>query len=577
MKITGNFPKFVDFLGYFLGIVAIISCILVNGFYLSLNFSHNLLFFQQIIAFLFLGLYAIKYFNSISKTTFIKRNILALFFIFLFITVFIINELVLLNSNFEIPTSRELFHYQHLFFLLLQFFLVINSIISFAKLRDKWLLISENPSRIMVFSFFLTIVVGGFLLKLPRCSTDLSWVDAFFISTSAVCVTGLSSIDVPNVLTFEGQLVLMCLIQVGGLGIVTLTTFVVLFFQRGLRLRDQMMMTDVMDDDNFSKISMVLTIIIIITFGFELIGAVTLYISWLDFPFDNVQRIFYAVFHSVSAYCNAGFSVIPQGLENPMFSNHAPTLITIMFLIIFGGIGFYTYIYFLTGGKKNNPRMALQIKMILIGTVVLIFGGALFVWLFQRCEWNDLSAKQQILNSFFASVTSRTAGFSNFNFGELLYPAALIVMLLMYIGASPNSTAGGIKITTLITLLFSVWAFIRGKERVEIGWNTINKAVVRRSLVVFFISMVIIFFSGIILSYFEPEKNIFDLYFEVVSAFGTVGLTRGVTMTLTSMSKIILIFIMFFGRVGLFTLAVAIGEDTNSQKYKFAETNIMVG
>jgi len=577
MIISKKFQKIINYIGHILAFISLASCVIVNGFYLNNKLGHNLLIIQQFLAFSFIVLYALQLKNSNVKILFFKRNFYVLLLIIFFIIIFIINELLILSPLYEIPTSRALFQSQHWFFLILQLFLLINSIIYFAKMRDKWLFISGHPSRIMVFSFFLVIFVGGLLLKLPRASTNLSWIDSFFISTSAVCVTGLSSIDIPKVLTFEGQFILMCLVQIGGLGIVTLTTFIVMFFQKGFRLKDQMMVKDMLDDENVSKISTVLTVIIGLTFGIELIGACSLYVSWLDFPFDPLERTFYAVFHAVSAYCNAGFSVFPYGLENPMFCHHNPTLITIMLLIILGGLGFYTYYYFLTGGKKKNLRMNLQIKMILYGTAVLIFGGALFVWIFQYDEWKDLPVSQQIVNSFFASVTSRTAGFSNFNFGELLYPAALIVMLLMYIGASPNSTAGGVKITTVITLLYSVWAFIRGKDRVEIGWNTINKAVVRRSLVVFFISIAIIFVAGLILSIFEKDKEIFNIYFEVVSAFGTVGLTRGITMDLTSYSKLVLIFVMFFGRLGLFTVAVAINEGGNVQKYKFAETNIMVG
>ncbi len=577
MIITGKFPKVVDFIGYALATLTLVSCIIVNGFYIDSSCVKPLLQIQQFFAFAFLGIYLVRFLNSQSKLLFIKSNKLVIVLMIFFLVIFIINNFYIFSPHYTVPTSRDIFIRKHWFFVFLQFFLIINTFITFTRMRDKWLLVSINPSRILVFSFFLTIVVGGLLLKLPRASTNLSWIDSFFLSTSAVCVTGLSTVDITQVLTFEGQFILMCLIQVGGLGIVTLTTFIVLFFQRGFRLKDQMMMKDMMDDENFSKISLAITLIMLSTFIIEFIGSIFLYISWSNMPMDMLELGFYAIFHSVSAYCNAGFSTFPLGLENRMFNSHYPTLIIVMLLIVLGGLGFYTYNYFLTGGKKKNQRMSLQVKMIVYGTIVLIFFGALITWIVQYSQWKDLPIGQQIVNSFFISITSRTAGFANVNMGTILYPTATLVILYMYIGASPNSTAGGIKITTVVTLLYSVFAFIRGKERVEIGWNTISKAVVRRSLVVFFISIVIIFSSGFLISIFETDKNIFDIYFEVVSAFGTTGLSRGITAQIRDITKMTLIFLMFAGRVGMFTLAVAINEGNKSEKYKFAETNIMVG
>jgi trk system potassium uptake protein TrkH len=281
----------------------------------------------------------------------------------------------------------------------------------------------------------------------------------------------------------------------------------------------------------------------------------------------------------VSAYCNAGFSIFPNGLETTGYSFNAISLITLMLLIILGGLGFYTYSDILHIGEIklfHKKGLSLQSKIIIIGTLVLIISGALIIWITQHSLWKDLPPGKQILNVFFLSITSRTAGFSTVSVGQLAIPTLMMLILLMYIGGAPNSTSGGIKLTTMMTLLASIRTFVRGKNRVEIGWNTIPMRTVRRAFIVFSVSVILIFFVLFIMTWTEKHSFI-DLLFEIISAFGTVGLSTGITPELTTTGKLLITLVMFAGRIGLFSFAVAMSEVQDDKSYTFPETNLMVG
>jgi trk system potassium uptake protein TrkH len=334
-----------------------------------------------------------------------------------------------------------------------------------------------------------------------------------------------------------------------------------------------------LDNENLSSLSSILKAIVTITFLTELIGAVGLYLSWSNLGLSEFERIFSAVFHSISAYCNAGFSIFANGFETAGYQFSSISLVTIMLLIVFGGLGFYTYSdIFHIGEIKifHKKGLSIQSKIILTGTFILIFLGAGIIWATQHSQWKDLPLGKQVLDSFFMSVTSRTAGFSVVSVGELAIPTLMMIILLMYIGGAPNSTSGGIKITSIMTLLASLRTFISGKTRVEIGWNTIPMRTVRRAFIVFAVSIFLIFTVLFILSWTEDQTFI-DLLFEIVSAFGTVGLSRGITPELTSAGKILIAFVMFTGRIGLFSFAVAMTEVQDDTSYTFPEINLMVG
>lgn len=563
----------------FAGVLALVSLIVQYGFYpgeLSLRLFH---YVDIGIAIFFVFSYLYRVLSSESKWKEIKSTPFESILLLVFIISLLI-ESIIQNSFLNRDTAIT---YIKVYFIIIQIYVVSNMLIGLTKTREKWLFISLKPSRVFIFSFFIVIMIGVGLLKLPRATYEgISLTDAFFIATSAVCVTGLTPLNVANTFTPVGQTVILFLFQIGGLGIVTLTSFVALLFQQkgSFRLRDQTILMEILDDNNLSKLGEMVHAIIKITLSFELIGALILWLRWRHFGFSFKESIFMAVFHSVSAYCNAGFSNLPNGLETVNYNRDPVTMITVMILIVLGGLGFYTLrelLYNRRYSPDKKRHYSLQTKMILFISLGLIVVGALIISLLQWNSWDDMPAWLKILNALFTSVTSRTAGFSTVSVKALSLPAIILIMILMYIGAAPNSTGGGIKVTTLGMLIAASWAFIRGKDRVEIGWNTIPITTIRRSYIVLMGSMSLIIVAFFLLSIVESAASE-DLLFEVISAFGTVGLSRGITSSLSDFSKVVITIVMFMGRVGLYTLAIAVGRESFSQhKYAFPETNVMVG
>lgn len=561
------------------GVLALVSLIVQYGFYPG---PATLRFFRYVdigIALFFVFSYFYRVFSSEHKWKEIKSTpfesiLLLVFFLSLLI------ESIIQNNILNRDTAMI---YIKIYFILIQIYVVSNMLIGLTKTREKWLFISLKPSRVFIFSFFIVIFIGVGLLMLPRATYNgISLTDALFIATSAVCVTGLTPLNVLNTFTPVGQGVILLLFQIGGLGIVTLTSFVALLFQQkgSFRLRDQTILMEILDDNNLSKLSEMVRAIIRITLFFELIGAVILWLRWRNLGFSLKEGIFTAVFHSVSAYCNAGFSNLPNGLESVGYSRDPVTMITVIILIVLGGLGFYTLrelLYNRRYSPDNKRHFSLQTKMILLISLGLILGGTVILSLLQWKDWADMPFWLKIMNALFTSVTSRTAGFSTISVGALSLPSIILIMILMYIGAAPNSTGGGIKVTTFGMLIAASWAFIRGKDRVEIGWDTIPITTIRRSYIVLMGSLGLIIIAYFLLTVFESAPSE-DLLFEVVSAFGTVGLSRGITPFLSDISKIVITIVMFMGRVGLYTLAIAVGRESVSQhKYEFPETNVMVG
>ncbi len=580
LSIQNRIHKIIGFITPVFSIAAFGSLFLKYGFLLSDQWLTNLLILDEFIAGFFVITLLVNFFISDRKWEYARQSPFEFILLILFIVSIILEEIISIEEPHFLLKRTTSHSFIKLYFILIQIYIIINGIISLARTRDRWLFFSLNPARILIFSYILVIIAGTFMLKLPKASyTGISWTDALFTSTSAVCITGLTTFNIAREFTFEGQVLILLLIQLGGLGIITLTSFIALFIQRGFRLRDQVIVKEVLDDENFTSLTSILKAIIAITFIIELAGAIGLYFSWKDLGMSEFERIFSAVFHSISAYCNAGFSNFPQGLETPGYHFNAISLITIMVLIILGGLGFYTISDVLGIGDRRMIQKAglnLQSRIILISTLVLVLSGAFVVWIIQYKYWKDLPIADQVINAFFLSITSRTAGFSTVSIADLAVPALMMIILLMYIGGAPNSTSGGIKLTTAFTLLATLRSFVSGKSRVEIMWNTIQGRTVRRALIVFLVSILLIFFALFTLTLTEDHKFL-DIFFEIISAFGTVGLSRGITPGLTEIGKIMIILVMLAGRIGLFTFAIAMSEEREDSGYEFPEINLMVG
>ncbi|MGE0089769.1 MAG: TrkH family potassium uptake protein [Bacteroidales bacterium] len=575
-----KFEKLVHTITNVTGLLAIISFFAQHGFNLTPKTQIFLVtYIDQIIVSIFVLLVSSKFLLNPEKLKYIKENPVEFTLGSLFVSIVLLYQVFTFSSSHYLISFKLTSYLIKAYFIFVQFYIVFNTLVTFFRSREKGFFYSINPARLFALSFLFVIIAGTCFLKLPKATIiPISWIDALFMSTSAVCVTGLATINISEVFTIQGQAILIFLMQIGGLGMVTLTAFIALFIQRGIRLKDQFIVGEILDDANISSLYNILKYIIKITLFFEIIGVILLYIFWNNSAQSDFDRILNAVFHAVSAYCNAGLSNLPQGLQSPGFSTYYPPLIVIMILIIAGGFGFYTIMDIINPSKIKFPkgkRLKLQTRVVIYSYLALIFGGALLIWLFQRPQWKDLPWDQQIMNSLFTSVVSRTAGFSVVEVGTMLIPPLMIVIFMMYIGGAPNSTAGGIKVTTAVTLMVSLWGFIKGKERIELARRTIPMVLIRKAFIVLVSSVLLIFTALLILTITE-KHSYFDLFFETVSAFGTVGLSRGITPFLTDWGKLIIIFVMYTGRIGLVTLALVVTDKLTAHKYRYPDTTLMI-
>lgn len=418
----------------------------------------------------------------------------------------------------------------------------------------------------IVLGFVALILLGTFLISLPISNTNGKWlnfVDSFFTSTSAVCVTGLSTVDASTQFTLFGQIVVISLIQIGGLGVIALTSLVFLLLRKKLSLQNRMALQQDINKDTMQDIIKFIKKTILITFIVEGIGALLLLYSTITYSGSFWKGLFYAVFMSISSFCNAGFDIL--GTEATKFTSlsafatDVTMLLPIMFLIIIGGIGFVVLI----DGFKNF-RNKQHTKIVLLMTSVLLFVGAAE---FLICEWNNpntignMSFGHKVLNAFFQSTSSRTAGIATLNQSDLTPMSRLTTMILMFIGGSPNSMAGGIKTTTLFLILLFIFKVPNSKGYIHFKGKQIDQKLIMKSLRVFMLSTLAILATIIFVRIFEPNSiSTESIIFESVSAFSTAGLSMGITPELTNYSKILLSALMFVGRVGIATILMAISS-----------------
>ncbi len=442
--------------------------------------------------------------------------------------------------------------------------------------------VENNTGRLLLVSFLMLIVFGTLLLMMPRMTVNeqgLSFINALFTATSATCVNGLIVVDTARYLTFTGQLVVIILIQLGGIGIVTFATFFALFLRSGLGVGQMTVLREALQEESVNEIHGTLRRIIGLTLFIELLGTISYYISWRHLIPDPVDRVWFAGFHAVSAFCNAGFSLFSDNLGDRVNVINAGVNITTMLLIIIGGLGFTT-IWELSSSLRRRRtrtyRLSVHSRLVLITTTILVFSGAVILML---TEWHGVmagySGVQKVMIGFFQSVTARTAGFNTVNIAALGIPATMIMMILMFIGASPGSTGGGIKTTTAAVLVLAVDSTVRGHKRIEVGRRTIPIGVVFEALSALMLGAILVIGSTWLLTIFEPQRFL-DLLFEEVSAFGTVGLSRGVAPHMDGIGKVILIFSMYTGRVGSLTLAVAFARRMDRRKYQYPTESVLV-
>jgi len=434
-----------------------------------------------------------------------------------------------------------------------------------------------NPARLLATGFAAVITFGTFLLTLPPATTDgrgLPVVDALFTATSATCVTGLTVINVSAALTTFGQVVILLLIQAGGLGVMTVTTLFVYAIGRRISLRSDMTISESLGQPRLASTGHLIKDVALLTLAVESLGALILTAAFsADFPLG--RALYYGVFHSVSAFCNAGFSLF--GLNLTDYVTNVPVNLTTISLIVVGGLGFVVLSEILA--LRRGRRLSLHSRVVLKATAVLIVVGTLSVLAFEFANPATLGALSpggKFLAALFQSVTPRTAGFNTVAVGSLLQPTLLILTILMFIGASPGSTGGGIKTTTFVTLLASVRSALRRREDVEMGERRLPQDTTTKAWVITALSAGLVLTAIIILLATEGAP-LMDVTFEAVSAFGTVGLSTGLTPKLTVAGRVLLSLVMYAGRVGPLTLAVALTRQDRPAGWRLPEERVIVG
>jgi len=445
-----------------------------------------------------------------------------------------------------------------------------------ALLRQK----RFHPARVLALSFLVAIVSGSIVLLLPVCTVSgkISFIDALFTATSAVCVTGLIVVDTATYFTRLGQAVILILIQLGGLGIMTFSTFILLAAGRRISIQDRILVQESFMPSAPRDFRAAIRNIFLMTAIIELAGTALLFLRFYP-RFGPLEALFISLFHAIAAFCNAGFSTFSDNLQG--FTGDILINLTIIFLIILGGLGFLVIqecFYFLKIFRKKRFHFSLHSKIVLSVTVGLIISAFLLLLFLEWTHgFNQLNWKEKILASLFQAVTPRTAGFNTVDLRQLQLASIFLLIALMFVGASPGSTGGGIKTATLGV----IGAFIRSKlmarERVNLFYRTLPEECLMRSFTLFFLALAWIALASFLLFLAQPGAMMREVFFEVFSAFGTVGLSLGLTPELTPWGKLIIIFTMYFGRIGPLTMLAIFSRTRPVGQFEYVEEAVMIG
>ncbi len=456
--------------------------------------------------------------------------------------------------------------------------------------RIRWL----SPAHLVILSFALVIVFGTLLLLLPISAAGqrVSWVDSLFMSTSAVCVTGLTTVDPGSTFSLLGQVFLLLLIQVGGLGYMTISTFIGMLIRHRLSVTQRMTVELMLGE--LVEAWRLLRYAIAFTFATEFTGFVILFLAFGRYNLGFWERLWFSIFHSVSAFCNAGLDVFglvgkERGWAGSLlpFSHDPFVVLIVAALLILGGLGFPVIVEIVDHiVRRRRLRWSIHARTVLTANLILWFGGAILIWLFDFRNPETLGAQPlptQMMNAFFQSATARTAGFSSLPTGLLTAASLWLLCLLMFIGASPSGTGGGIKTTTVAILVASTWSGIRAKEQVVLFKRSIPAEKLSNAVALTLIAANLVGAATLFLCVTEKvllERGVpygpLSLLFEAVSAFGTVGLSTGITPSLSVAGKLILVMTMFFGRVGMLTLLTAIAG-RKVEPIRYPQEEILVG
>lgn len=562
------------------GIVSIFTMGIILYFY-GFPQTEQTSFFCDIVIRFSLMFYVLKYllsvFFSLRSWRYIKKHWIE-GFIILFIIVWFILSSVFNYGSFGLLNSHRGRNFDNIAILLIQSYFFILMLIEISRIGNLLGKIKIRTGGLLIISFIILILSGTFMLLLPEMSTkSISFTDALFTATSASCVTGLSTLNIGTDFTFKGQFIILLLIQLGGINIVCFASFIT-YFYKSERLRHQSAMKEMLNTTLQSSRSLTQEIILY-AFVIELIGFLFLFIyfSFTQNYSDSVSdNVFLSAFHSIASFNNAGLCFLEGGMINPVFRYDYYVQTITMILIFLGGIGFITIHEILTipKGKKNRwNRLQITSKVVLrLSAVFILFGAVAFFIL----EFNNASADASMLDrvytALFTSISSRTAGFNIVDIPSLSISTRFIILLLMLIGAAPGSTGGGIKLTTVYILFKSALATITGKHQVSVYKRSVSYETVDKAYVVLIFAVITVFAGSLILTISDSQFSLEEILFEVASAFGTAGLSFGITADLSTFGKFIIIIIMYIGRITVLTLALSIARRTFN-RYSLAETN----
>ncbi len=568
-----NLTRIADLVLFFIALGAFILYTIDYGFFLSAQtrFVIHHIGYGTMILFIIDNAYALLY-NGQIKREFLRRKTPYI------ITVLILLQFIFIKLGIYSISFPFINDYQG-YVVMTQIYLFYMLLVKISKINYFFLpVIRIGPLQLFVLSFAFITIGGALLLMMPRATVgyqSMPFLDALFTSTSAVCVTGLTVTDTATYFTLLGKIIIILLIQIGGLGLMTFTSFFSIFFLKKLTIREQFMMGQVLSYESVGNISKLIRSIITLTFTIEFLGAAALYIRWHNEP--GVHPFFDSVFHSISAFCNAGFSTFTTNLAN--YKGDLTVNLVVSLLIILGGLGFVVLVDLFRPRESQQRRMwSLQTKMVLAVSSILVIAGTVFIYIGEmNRSFKMLQPEEKILAAFFQSVSTRTAGFNTVDIGAFSFSVLIFVIILMYIGASPGSTGGGIKTTTAGLLYSAGISSLKQEQDIVFFKRTIPYTIVYRALALVMVSAVFLGIMFMILVNYDNKPAV-KLLFELVSAFGTVGLSTGITSSLTVIGKVVIIITMFVGRLGPVTLALALSRSKSKPDIQYPEeSGIMVG
>lgn len=522
---------------------------------------------------------------AVYKTIYIRKNIFSLIFVAVFILLFFYNKFILFTSLDHGNSGTAM-----LVLIIRNLFLLLKVLSRFKRLTSLLENIHVHPAQTIFMSFLLVILGGTLLLMMPFTAVEgsgLSFLDSLFTATSAVCVTGLIVVDTALYFSIWGKIIILILIQIGGLGIMILSYFTVFILRRSMSVEDKVLISYMLSDDDMSSVSRTLKSIIGITFLIEGVGSLILLIGFIKNTSLSVgSSVFYSIFHAVSAFCNAGFALFTDSLEG--FNSSFLISGGVAALIIMGGISFsvITNLKLVVFGhinrkrKKGNglvPPFTLNTKIVLfMSAFLLLIGTILFYAIEHSGTLKNMSLGIQYLSAFFQSVTLRTAGFNTVSFGNLSTSILVVIMMFMFIGAASGSTAGGIKVNTVAVLGAAVKSAWKNEKNVVLLKKSIPSDLVTKAFMIFLFGVCAVILGTFLLAVTEkaPLENIM---FEVVSAFGTVGLSTGLTSQLSGPGRFVIIILMFIGRLGPLTVLAAASTGSKRLNVTYPQADILIG